>query len=258
VAVHKPEQVNHEPLCSHLRSLGAEAWVVIAFGQKLSPQLLLDQKAMNLHASLLPRWRGAAPIHAAILAGDTETGNSVITLADRMDAGLVLAQSRRSIEASQTTEDLHEALSQDGPALIESCLQRSRHEWPFGSVQDASMVTLARKLSKDDGWIDFNEGAEVCRRRIHGLNPWPTVTVQFRGADFKILRAASKAGASNCAPGTLLDSGRGEVTCGGSSILTLVEVQSPGKRAMKWSEFAAGRQPAAGEVLTGGRPEAKP
>ncbi|MFZ4576493.1 MAG: methionyl-tRNA formyltransferase [Phycisphaerales bacterium] len=245
----KPENVNEPGVVESLRALRADAWVVIAFGQKLSPPLLEGQRAMNLHASLLPRWRGAAPINAAILAGDAETGNSVITLADRMDAGLVLATSRRAIEPSYTTADLHALLSADGPALVESCLARAAREWPFGDAQDPSKVTHARKLSKEDGWVDFAQRAESCRNRIHGLNPWPTVDVGFRDLTLKLLRASTASGAGE--PGEIIDPGAGLVACGEGTALELLEVQAPGKRAMTWKEFAAGRRPEKGERLRG-------
>ncbi len=245
----KPENVNEPGVVASLRGLGAEAWVVIAFGQKLSPALLDGQRAMNLHASLLPRWRGAAPINAAILAGDAETGNSVITLADRMDAGLVLATSRRTIDPALTTGDLHSLLSEDGPALVASCLERAAREWPFGESQDPARVTHARKLSKADGWVNFAATAAECRNRIHGLNPWPTVDVGFRDIRLKVLRARAVQGTG--APGELIDAGAGIVACGGGTALELLEVQAPGKRAMAWREFAAGRQPKAGELLVG-------
>jgi methionyl-tRNA formyltransferase len=135
----KPEKINTPEVRDLVRSWECDAWVVIAFGQKLGPTLLADRFAINLHASLLPRWRGAAPINHAILAGDTVTGNSVITLADRMDAGLVLGQSRRPIEPAQTTGELHDLLATDGPALVEQVLAEhaaSRSEVDGRDVDD--------------------------------------------------------------------------------------------------------------------------
>jgi methionyl-tRNA formyltransferase len=126
--------------------------VVIAYGQKLSRPLVDGVFAINLHASLLPRWRGAAPINAAILAGDETTGNSVITLAQRMDAGLILGQSTRPIPPDLTAGELHDVLSADGPDLVERVLA----QWRSGALgpreQDESQVTKARKLSRDDAW----------------------------------------------------------------------------------------------------------
>ncbi|HVZ95061.1 MAG TPA: methionyl-tRNA formyltransferase, partial [Phycisphaerales bacterium] len=118
----KPEDINTPDVISRLHALEADAWVVIAFGQKLSRTLVDDRFVINLHASLLPRWRGAAPINHAMLAGDAETGNSVITIAERMDAGFVLGQSKKPITVELTAGELHDLLASDGPALIEQVL----------------------------------------------------------------------------------------------------------------------------------------
>lgn len=273
VPIFKPENVNETGMVERIRGLPAEAWVVIAFGQKLKPALLHDRFAINLHASLLPRWRGAAPINAAVLAGDVVTGNSVITLADRMDAGMVLGQSHRAIDPRQTAGELHDQLAQDGAGLV----RRVLHEFATGTLhpepQDEAMVTLAKKMSKADGNVDFTRTAEECRRRVHALTPWPGVTVRFRGEGLRVLRAAvvteedaltaeereSVAGhrsrwAEPAAAGTILPGcvGAGIVACGGRSCLHLLEVQAAGKRAMAWRDFANGRGVRSEEVIEGG------
>src|SRR5690606_37274615 len=175
--VHKPERVKE--MIAEIRAIPADAWVVIAYGQYMPRALLEDRLAINLHASLLPRWRGAAPINAAILAGDTETGNSVITLADRMDAGLVLGQSRRAIGPHLTAGELHDLLAADGPALMLDVLRQHAEGRLAPVEQDEAQVTIAGKLSKADGWVDFRAPEEEVCRRIHGLTPWPGVTVEF-------------------------------------------------------------------------------
>ncbi len=243
------ERVNAPEVAERLRAVPADAWVVIAFGQKLGPDLLADRFAVNLHASLLPRWRGAAPINHAILAGDAVTGNSVITLADRMDAGLVLAQSRRPIEPEHTTGDLHDLLAEDGPALVLDVLARHAAGTLAPAVQDASQVTLACKLSRADGTIDFAETAVACRNRIHGLNPWPGVTTALAGAPLKLLRAATADAAGAEAAGTLVDAAEGIVRCGGATSLRLVEVQPAGRRPMSWAAFQRGAGLRAGVQL---------
>jgi methionyl-tRNA formyltransferase len=155
VALHKPDNANEpavrDAIRAHADKAADLAWVVIAFGQKLSPELLADRFAVNLHASLLPRWRGAAPINAAVLAGDRETGNSVITLADRMDAGLVLGQSRRPIGPTQTAGELHDLLAEDGAPLVLEVLERHADRVLEPSTQDADLVTLAPKMKKSTG-----------------------------------------------------------------------------------------------------------
>ena len=248
----KPEKVNTPELVEQIRSTGADAWVVIAFGQKLSQRLLDGMFAINLHASLLPRWRGAAPINAAVLAGDATTGNSVITLADKMDAGLVLGTSTRPIEPTVTAGELHDLLAADGPALVQQVLDAHARGTTLALTQNESAVTLAGKFSKADGYVDWTSEAKVCRCRVHGLTPWPGVTVQFRGQPLKILRVKDVAGSSAGEPGTLSDAAAGIVRCGGGSLLQLLEVQPAGGKAMAWAAFASGRQPKAGEALTGG------
>ncbi len=255
IALAKPEKVNDPAVRDSIRSAGADAFVVIAFGQKLGKSLLDGMYAINLHGSILPRWRGAAPINAAIVAGDPIVGASVITLADKMDAGLVLAHSSHPLDPDWTAGDLHDLLAADGPNLVMDVL-RGR---PAGIPQDESQVTVAPKYAKADGWVDFGRSAEECRRRVHGLNPWPGVTVQFRGAPLKLIRVKSvdrvgqEGGGTH--PGSLVEPSAGLVACGTGG-LVLLDVQPAGKRAMRWTEFAAGHKPMKGEVLVGvGRTE---
>ncbi len=241
----KPEKVNVAEVRDAIRAMPAEAWVVIAFGQKLGRSLLDGRFAVNLHGSLLPRWRGAAPVHSAILGGDAITGNSVITLADRMDAGLILAQTTRAIEPSQTTSELHDLLAADGPGAVLGVLDEHLAGTLVSRAQEESFVTLSPKLSKDDARVDFAQSDDVCRRRINGLSPWPGVTVEFRGQPLKLLRASPAYG-SEGEPGTLIDAGAGIVACGRGAI-RLLDVQPANKRAMGWRDFANGAKPAAGE-----------
>ncbi|MBL0926144.1 MAG: methionyl-tRNA formyltransferase [Phycisphaerales bacterium] len=250
-----PPDVNEPQLVARLRLIPADAWVVIAFGQKLSPALVADRFAINLHASLLPRWRGAAPINHAILAGDAETGNSVITIADRMDAGLVLAQSHRTIDPLVTAGELHDQLSADGPALLLDVLERHQAGTLRPRAQDTALVTRAGKFSKADAWTDFAEEADRVRCRIHGLNPWPGVAVAFRNHPLRLLRVRPVPGqAGDAQPGTLVDAPGGVVACGRGTALKLLEVQPNNKRSMTWAEFHNGAQTRPGERLTGGRP----
>lgn len=253
--IFKPDRAGDRAHVEAIRAVEADAWVVIAFGQKLTKELLTDRFAINLHASLLPRWRGAAPINHAILAGDTETGNSVISLAERMDAGLIYGQSRRPIDPLMTAGELHDALAADGPDLVLRVLDEQARGVARGREQDESQVTLASKLTRADGWIDFAEGAEACRRRIHGLTPWPGVAVRFRDAPLKIARVqVVEGGAKQEVPGAVVDAEEGIVACGGGSgLLRIIEIQPAGKRKMGWPEFARGRRVQRGERIEGGR-----
>lgn len=255
----KPENVNEPSILASVRDTKADAWVVIAFGQKLSNDLLADRFAINLHASLLPRWRGAAPINWAILAGDTETGNSVITLAEKIDAGLVLGQSKRPVDSALTIGELHDVLSSDGPALVLDVLDRFQTKRLEPKEQNASLVTIAKKLHKRDGFIEFSWAAEECRRRVHGLTPWPGVTVRFRGEPLKLQRVRAldmiAAASDSQQPGMVIDSAAGVVSCAGGTRLALIEVQPPGKKPMAWADFARGARVTNGELLAGGPAE---
>lgn len=257
----KPERIRETAVVQRVRSIPADAWVVIAYGQKLPSALLEGRFAINLHASLLPRWRGAAPINAAILAGDTVTGNSVITLADRMDAGLILGQTERAIEPTRTAGELHDLLAADGPDLVERVLSQHAGGTLAPRTQDESLVTIAGKLSREDDSFDAQQPADFLRRQIHALTPWPGVTVVFDpespGAIFgKIGRAATgePVGEGGHEPGRLINADAGEVACGHGSTLRVLEFQPRGKRMMSWAEFRRG----AGRALRAGVRVASP
>lgn len=256
----KPADINAPDWIDRVRQLDVGTpddrtggWVIIAFGQKLTKPLLADRFAINLHASLLPRWRGAAPINHAIIAGDTTTGNTVITLADRMDAGLVLGQSERPIASTTTAGELHDLLASDGPPLIDQVLVNHQANRLNPITQDESRVTIARKLTKSIGNINLAAlSASDARCTIHGLNPWPAVTVLFRNSPLKLLRASSDEYHGlhkDHAPGAIIDPTLGRVACLEGTVLVLHEVQPAGKSPMSWRDFANGAKPIAGEQL---------
>jgi methionyl-tRNA formyltransferase len=251
VAILKPGKVNEPAVIDQIRGMKADAWVVIAFGQKLSRALLEGVFAINLHASLLPRWRGAAPINAAILGGDHETGNTVITLADRMDAGQILGSTTRAIEPLMTAGELHDLLSADGPPLVETVLADFAADTLNPRRQDETLVTIATKLSKADDNMDFNQRADFVRRQIHALTPWPGITCaiippttqpdpDLKPIQIKVLRVQPITGINHQDPGTLLDVGQGIVACAHETQLKLLEVQPPGRTPMKWDDFMRG------------------
>lgn len=239
IEILKPERVNAPEVRDHIRAIEADAWVVIAFGQKLGQKLLEGKFAVNLHASLLPRWRGAAPINAAVLAGDAITGNSVITLAEEMDAGVVLGQSYRPIEPHHTAGELHDLLAADGPELMDAVLERHRNGTLEPMKQNAAQVTYAPKLSKADGWIDFTDTATICRNRVHGLTPWPGVNITLAGVSIKLLSVQAEKASHKAPPGTLLDTA-GLIACGHGTALRLLRMQPAGKNPMDFSAFANG------------------
>lgn len=248
IPVLKPERVNTPEVRDQIRSVEADIWVVIAYGQKLGQKLLADRLAVNLHASLLPRWRGAAPINAAIVAGDIKTGTSVITLVDEMDAGDVLGTSERPIEPMQTAGELHDLLAEDGVVPLMQVLDDARRGQLNRVVQNTSLVTLAPKISREDARIDFNWDADRCRCLIHGYNPWPGVTVRLDGEPLKLLRAESTTESAPGQPGAIVDPEGGIVVCAVGS-LRLLGVQPAGKKPMPWDAYIRGRPIAKGQIL---------
>jgi len=214
--------------------------------QKLSPRLIdaMGRLAVNLHASLLPRYRGAAPINWAMIDGQATTGVSVIALAQRMDAGAVYATAELAIDPNQTAGELHDRLAQLGPA----CVSRVLDDLAGGTLspveQDESKATRAPKFKKGDGTVSFEMSAPLVRARIHGLTPWPGCRVTWRGSAgdehgaLFIRRVADEPDTDARQPaGVVLEGGC--VACG-TGVVRLLELQAPGGKAMAYSDFVRG------------------
>ena len=266
LCVLKVVDVNERPFVQQITDLRADAAVVIAFGQKLGQPLVdgLGRLAVNLHASLLPKYRGAAPINWAIIQGETQTGLSVIGLAQRMDAGLIYGQAATPIDPLETAGELHDRLAQMGPTLVAKVLDDLDRGTLAGQAQEETAATKAPKLHKLDGTVQFDADAQDVRNRIHGLTPWPGVRVQWvRGqepdADRKtlILRRVAAEPDLSCfigldpfqkppEPGTILPDHRVMVRDG---TIRLLEVQVPGGRPVNMVDFARGHRIAAGDRL---------
>ncbi len=226
----------------------ADLLVVIAFGQKIAPQVVDHARlgSVNLHASLLPKYRGAAPIHRAVLGGETVTGNSVIRLAQKMDAGAVLGQSRVEIGELETTGELHDRLAADGAPLVLTVIDELARGVAVEKTQDESAATAARKLSRDDSVIDFARRPEEVARFIRGLYPWPGVHVKLvdaAGVPVARLTLATARDARRSAdpalpPGAIRDDGLVNVEGGAVEVVTVVP---EGRRAMSLADFRNAR-----------------
>ena len=188
----KPLDPNDPAVIADIHAQNADAFVVIAYGHKLSPPLLGEHFAINLHASLLPKFRGAAPINWAMINNEPETGISVITLAQQMDAGEILAQQATPIHPRETAGELHDRLALLGPDAI----SRTLRNWQANSLkpipQHHAHASRAPKLAKADGTVNFNQPAPNVRARIHGLTPWPGCTVTLAGRSVKLLRVQDR------------------------------------------------------------------
>ena len=235
----RPEVLD-EAIIQEIRGYPVDAWIVIAYGLKLPPQLLQGRFACNLHGSLLPRWRGAAPIQRCLMAGDSMTGVSVITLASIMDAGEVLATSQTPVDAMETAGELHDRLSELGPGALQETLAAMESGNLEPRTQDSDQVTQAPKLSRADATVDFQLPAPLVRGHIHGLTPWPGCDVKVGETPLRLRRVRDLPEAHQSPAGTLLDSGH--VACGddGSGTVEILEVQPAGGRPMSWTDWLRG------------------
>ena len=215
-------------------ALNADLAVVVAYGLIL-PQPVLDAPrlgCLNIHASILPRWRGAAPIHRAIMAGDAETGIAIMQMEAGLDTGPVLAEARTHIGAADTTADLHDRLAAMGADLIVDVLARL----PLPAIpQPEAGVTYASKIDKAEARIDWTRLAEEIDRQIRGLSPFPGAWCEIAGERVKLLRSRRVDGAGR--PGEVLDGFR--IACGQGAIEVL-EAQRAGKRPMPTAEILRG------------------
>ena len=215
-------------------ALDLDVAVVAAYGLIL-PAAMLDapkRGCLNIHASLLPRWRGAAPIQAAILAGDTETGITVMQMEEGLDTGPMLLREATPITAHTRTPELHNTLAEIGARLI----VRALAENPPATQQPDKGATYAAKLTRDDGRIDWSHDAAQLDRQVRALNPWPGTFTQFAGETLKILAATPTDGAG--APGEILDA-QFTVACAAGA-LRLDRVQRAGRPAIPGDAFLRG------------------
>lgn len=248
LSLQRTENIDQLPLPA------ADLLVVIAFGQKIGPAAIAHPRlgAVNLHASLLPRWRGAAPIHWAIISGDQVTGNSVIRLAQRMDAGAILGQTRLQIGELETTGELHDRLAVDGAQLLIRVIDQLAGGTAHPMAQDEALATRARKLSRQASHLDWNHTALDLANQIRGLYPWPGCHVRLldsagnAAGSLALVRAKPIAGSSS-APGQI--DVHGNVGTGDGQALQIIEVQPEGKRPMTLAAYRNGHAWGAGMRL---------
>jgi methionyl-tRNA formyltransferase len=216
--------------------------VVVAYGQIL-PRTVLEiprLACLNLHASLLPRWRGAAPIQAAIAAGDRETGITVMYMDEGLDTGDILLQRSVDIQPDDTGGSLHDRLAQIAPeALLEALrLLAAGNAWRI--PQDNAGATYAPKLKREHGQIDWSESAEAIERKIRAYNPWPGAFMKVSSQNLKIFSASVVH--LNGQPEQILRSDKDLIVATGKGALSLAEVQLEGKRRMTAAEFLRGHR----------------
>jgi len=248
------DNVNAPPEIEKIATYQPDVIVVIAFGQKIGNQLInLPLKgAINVHASLLPKYRGAAPINWAIIKGEKQTGISIIALAEKMDAGDILAQAKTDIGVDEAAGELHDRLAKIAAPLLIRTIDHIAEGKAVYIRQDHSKATLAPKLKKTDGFLNFVESADILKRKIQGFWPWPGASaVYISKKTEKPLRITiamaeviSSSNPANLPPG-ILDENL-NVICGRDA-LKITKIKPTGSRLMRFRDFVNGHQTKAGD-----------
>lgn len=232
----RTEDANQGEALEAIRGAGGPL-VVVAFGQKLGPALRAGRLSVNLHPSALPRWRGAAPIQRAMLAGESRIGVCAIAVADRMDAGTILDSFETDVGSQETAGEVLDRVSRESVPMMLRVVDRLLRGQGDGLAQDESHSCRAAKLSKVDASVSLDQSADRVRLRVNGLQPWPGCLVRVAGQDLRWLRVGPAEGAG--APGTLLADGA--VACAPGAVRP-IEVQPPGGKAMAWADWLRGRR----------------
>jgi methionyl-tRNA formyltransferase len=248
----QPPKIRAPEALEALRALEPELQVVVAYGQIL-PRAVIDvapRGTVNVHSSLLPRYRGAAPIHWAIVNGDAETGVTTMLIDEGLDTGPTLLARATPIGPDETTPELEQRLAAIGGSVLLETIDGLAKGTVLPVPQDHAAASIARLLKKEDGRIDWSATAEAIARRVRGLQPWPGTATTHGGRDLKILRARVDA-PRDTTPGRVeAVDGEGFVVGGGAgTALRVLEVQPESRRAMPAAAFAAGARLAAGERL---------
>ena len=254
------DNVNAPGVMEKIAGYKPDLIVVIAFGQKIGNELinLPSKGAINVHASLLPKYRGAAPINWAIINGETKTGISIITLAGKMDAGSILAQSKTDIGPDETAGQLHDKLAQMSASLLLKTIEQIADGSIIYTEQDHSEATVAPKLKKSDGFIDFNESADTLARKIRGFWPWPGASATYlskkTNKSIRVTIAMAEVGAvrepplhAPTLPPGILDENL-NVICG-TDALKIKKIKPAGSPLMDFKDFTNGRQTQPGDLF---------
>ncbi|HVF41398.1 MAG TPA: methionyl-tRNA formyltransferase [Pyrinomonadaceae bacterium] len=258
LAVHQPQKIKTEEALALFNSRPFDAAVVVAYGRILPPAFLRAPRlgCVNVHFSLLPKYRGAAPVNWAVVRGENETGVTTMLMDEGLDTGDVLLQRPTSIGEGETAPQLLERLSHAGAELLSETLAGFREIEP--RAQSDEDATPAPILKREDGLIDWTLGARDVERRVRGFQPWPNAYTSYNGRRLVVWRAEvpkvedeGAAGRTQVRPGVIMEA-RGDaltVSCGGSTALRLVEVQLEGKQRVRARDFINGMHVHAGEAF---------
>ena len=247
----QPEKVNRKEFLTRLKEVAPDIAVVVAFGQIFRRRLLALPRlgCVNLHASLLPRYRGAAPIQASIAAGDSVSGTTTMRMTQGLDSGPMLLQRELEIAPEETTPELSQRLAEQGAQLMVETLGRLAAGDLDSRQQDEDLASYAPQLVKADGVVNWRRTARETYNRLRAYTPWPGQSSELRGQRVKLLWARPSSDFTDSEPGTILgvrEGGLG-VACGEGTILTLERVQLAGKKPVTAVDFANGARLLAGE-----------
>jgi methionyl-tRNA formyltransferase len=248
----QPEKIKtNADFRAQLEAVAPRAIIVVGYG-RIIPAWMLDLPPLgnlNLHASLLPKYRGAAPIQWAIANGETVTGNTTMRIDDGLDTGDILLQHEEPIAPGETALTLGPRLAQKGAELMVETLRALENSTITSRPQDNSQASLAPILKKEDGLIDFSRSAQQIYDRLRGFQPWPGAWTKFRGKNFTIWEARPGRNAGVPPATLLLDGDRLLVGCGDGTALEMITVQPEGKKRMSARDFVNGYQPKPNEKL---------
>ncbi|PYL66144.1 MAG: methionyl-tRNA formyltransferase [Verrucomicrobia bacterium] len=242
IRVLQPARIKDRQAIEEIHALTPDVIVVMAYGQILPSDILEVPKitCLNLHASLLPRWRGAAPIQAAIAAGDRKTGITVMYMNEGLDTGDILLQCAIDIEPTDTGGSLHDRLAKVAPETLLESLELLENGRAPRIPQHDALATYASKLKREDGKIDWTNPADAIERKIRAFDPWPGAFMKYDGQNLKIFSATILA--LRGTPGEILQSEKELVIAAGEGALSLGQVQLEGKRRMTAAEFLRGHR----------------
>jgi methionyl-tRNA formyltransferase len=251
LSVIQPETMRLPEVMDRLRSWQPDVIVVTAFGKILRPEVLSlpGRGCLNLHASLLPRHRGAAPIPAAILAGDAETGITLMKMDEGLDTGAILAQQKIAIHPEDTAASLSRNLSALAAETLQTFFPVYIREGLAAVTQDNSCATYAPRLMKEEGRLDFRQSSEQVSRKVRAFHPWPGTFILWKGHPLKILEVELESFQGGQEPGTVLPYGLFPAVRTADGIIILRQIQPAGKRPMAGDVFLRGAREFIGQVL---------